>query len=352
MPWRRLHTPQNTLAPATSAVNIKTPPKRRYMKKEHPPAPITELPVHSPPPLPFRLRRPGASSVTCAAYSVSCIPGTSPARGLVRQRPELQRYTPRDFCDSGGSAFVAMPPQIGAAHLVQAEPQCTCPSTPLLPNQGRGVSPLTPCTAGTSYHLLQCSRHPLAPLPAAAAAAGGAASRSGRVVDVLLAVSDNAGHGLFATVERVINQVLYARAHGLEPYVYVGERAFADGMACEHGPTGYFDAPRGDNVWECACSHRHRPPPPPPPPPLPPPPPPSPTTYSTPTVASNRYYFAQPGARGLRLADLTDPSAVRSVQAGCTPPSGRTTSFATRPFPAWRTGGARRAAVCAERPRG
>ena len=142
----------------------------------------------------------GASSVTCAAYSVSCIPGTSPARGLVRQWPELQRYTPRDFCDSGGSAFVAMPPQIGARHLVQAEPQCTCPSTPLLPNQGRGVLPLTPCTAGTSYHLLQCSRHPLAPLPAAAAAAGGAAARSGRVVDVLLAVSDNAGHGLFATV--------------------------------------------------------------------------------------------------------------------------------------------------------
>ena len=61
---------------------------------------------------------------------------------------------------------------------------------------------------------------------------------------MLLAVSDNAGHGLFATVERVINQVLYARAKGLEPFVYVGELAFAEGTACEHGPQPYFDAPR------------------------------------------------------------------------------------------------------------
>ena len=83
---------------------------------------------------------------------------------------------------------------------------------------------------------------------------------------MLLAVSDNAGHGLFATVERVINQVLYARAKGLEPFVYVGELVFAEGTSCEHGPQPYFDPAQGDNLWE--------------------------------------YFFEQPGVRGLRLADL------------------------------------------------
>ena len=83
---------------------------------------------------------------------------------------------------------------------------------------------------------------------------------------MLLAVSDNAGHGLFATVERVINQVLYARAKGLEPFVYVGELVFAEGTSCEHGPQPYFDPAQGDNLWE--------------------------------------YFFEQPGVRGLRLTDL------------------------------------------------
>lgn len=213
---------------------------------------ITKLPVLEPPPLPFRLRRSGALPVVCAAYSVSCIEGTVPVRGLLERRPAgTARFAPRDFCDSGGAYFTSLPPQIGAPHLVpsQREMPCTCPSVSLLPNHGHGVLPLTPCTAGSSFTLLQCSRHPLAPLPSAASAASAAArasrggpSRGG--IDVLLAVSDNAGHGLFATVERVINQVLYARAKGLEPFVYVGELAFAEGTACEHGPQPYFDAPQ------------------------------------------------------------------------------------------------------------
>ena len=203
---------------------------------------ITELPVPEPPPLPFRLRRAGALPVVCAAYSVSCIQGTIPARGLLERLPAgVARFAPHDFCDSGGGIFTSVPPQIGAAHLVpsQLELPCTCPSVSLLPNHGHGVLPLTPCTAGHTFTLLQCSRHPLALLPPAAAGA----PRAGGI-DVLLAVSDNAGHGLFATVERVINQVLYARAHGLEPFVYVGELAFAEGHACEHGPQPYFDAPQ------------------------------------------------------------------------------------------------------------
>ena len=232
---------------------------------------ITKLPVLEPPPLPFRLRRSGALPVVCAAYSVSCIEGTVPVRGLLERRPAgTARFAPRDFCDSGGAYFTSLPPQIGAPHLVpsQREMPCTCPSVSLLPNHGHGVLPLTPCTAGSSFTLLQCSRHPLAPLPSAASAASAAArasrggpSRGG--IDVLLAVSDNAGHGLFATVERVINQVLYARAKGLEPFVYVGELAFAEGTACEHGPQPYFDAPqvgslRGTATAEAEAAVRTR----------------------------------------------------------------------------------------------
>ena len=236
---------------------------------------VTQLPVLEPPPLPFRLRRAGALPVVCDSYSVSCIEGTVPARGLLERRPAgTVRFSPRDFCDSGGSHFASLPPQIGAANLVPSpkEVPCTCPSVSLLPNHGHGVLPLTPCTAGSSFTLLQCSRHPLAPPSASTASAASATARASRGgpsrggVDVLLAVSDNAGHGLFATVERVINQVLYARAKGLEPFVYVGELVFAEGTSCEHGPQPYFDPAQGDNLWE--------------------------------------YFFEQPSVRGLRLADL------------------------------------------------
>jgi len=213
---------------------------------------ITQLPVLEPPPLPFRLRRDGALPVVCAAYSVSCIEGTVPVRGLLEQRPAgTVRFSPRDFCNPGGSHFTSLPPQIGAANMVPSpqEVPCTCPSISLLPNHGNGVLPHTPCTAGSSFTLMQCSRHPLAPLPSAASAARGG-------IDVLLAVSDNAGHGLFATVERVINQVLYARAKGLEPFVYVGELVFAEGTSCEHGPQPYFDAPQVGSLRGTAIPRR------------------------------------------------------------------------------------------------
>ena len=85
----------------------------------------------------------------------------------------------------------------------------------------------------------------------AADRAGGAASGSARGgVDVLLATSDHFGHGVFALVQRVLNQISLARMHGLEPAVFLGERTFMEPQACEYGVNPYYHAPAGDNVWE------------------------------------------------------------------------------------------------------
>lgn len=66
--------------------------------------------------------------------------------------------------------------------------------------------------------------------------------------DVLLVVSDHHGHGFFAMVERVANQLLFARHTGLVPFVYVGELVFAAVSGCEFGPQPYFSSTHGDNV--------------------------------------------------------------------------------------------------------
>ena len=67
---------------------------------------------------------------------------------------------------------------------------------------------------------------------------------------MLLATTDHWSHGLFAVVERVVNQVLHARASGMEPYVWIGELVWAEGGACEHGTVPYHEASRGANVWD------------------------------------------------------------------------------------------------------
>ena len=59
--------------------------------------------------------------------------------------------------------------------------------------------------------------------------------RSG--VDVLLATSDHFGHGLFAMVQRVLNQIHLALEHGLEPAVFLGERTFM--CATSLGPSAH-----------------------------------------------------------------------------------------------------------------
>ena len=128
-----------------------------------------DLPVSTTPTLPFRLRRRGAPrAVTCAAYSVTCIPGTSPARGVVHQLSSgAAHFEPSDFCRTDGAAGSSegwLPPWIGSQRrLVPGEEkECTCPGLPLFPNRGQDVPPGTLCVEGASFRLL---RHPLAPLP-------------------------------------------------------------------------------------------------------------------------------------------------------------------------------------------
>ena len=206
--------------------------------------------------LPLTWKPPNAPAVTCAAYVVSCIPGVRPARGRLSLAAGRSAMGPRDFCRTAHSPRW-LPVQLGDAMMRQSEAaNCyTCPTSSLLPDRGRRALPLSSCTA-ERYTVLQCSRRPLVPLDTRVDEAlssphgdGGPAARP-PVVDVLLAVTDNAGHGLFAIVERVVNQVLFARAMGLEPYVFVGEHVFAEGRACEHGAVPYHAPPRGDNVWE------------------------------------------------------------------------------------------------------
>ena len=178
------------------------------------------LPSPTPPTLPFLLDRPGsAAASTCAAYTVTCIPGTQPARGLLQRAPPGTSLAPRDFCRTGAhTASSWLPPHVGegASAVSQASRCHPCPTSSLLPRHGLDVHPLASCDAGASYSVLQCSERSLVPGGGAASGAVGGAAEG---VDVLLAITDNVGHGLFAIVERVVNQVLFALTRGLEPVV-------------------------------------------------------------------------------------------------------------------------------------
>lgn len=179
---------------------------------------------------------------SCAAYAVHCIAGTQPARGRVLPAVDVTLRT-SDYCRSLWQPW--LPPQLGDAAVLtsQASPCYPCPTSSLLPRRGEGADPLSACT-DERYTVFQCSTQSL--VPSSALAAGGGSGG----VDVLLAHSDNAGHGLFAMVERIINQILYARASGLVPFVFIGEHIFAEGRACEHGTNPYHDGAHGENVWE------------------------------------------------------------------------------------------------------
>lgn len=166
---------------------------------------------------------------------------------------------------------------------------CFCPTYSLAPRLadtqgfGRRVPagglpglprvPWGPCLSGAGYITYQCApallaAPPIAP-PARAAAPGlwrwrhtsehsvsaasaapAPAKQALPPVDVLLAVTDHYGHGLFALVQRVLNQVHLARRLGLEPAVFVGPRTWMEPQACEYGAVPYFDAGSGGNVWE------------------------------------------------------------------------------------------------------
>lgn len=196
----------------------------------------------------------------CEAYFVSCIPNTSPARGLLHFAPYGFTPDPQHICTtnrrSGIEKRARLLGRLNSPQSGHTSPgvACTCPTTSLLRRHGEGVSDLAMCEGHRRYPVFQCSNTPLLP-PALGRHASlehrrSLQRRSRSHADVLLVTSDNRGHGLFATVERVLNQLLYARAAGLEPYVYIGEFIFSEGTGCEHGRQPYYDAARGDNVWD------------------------------------------------------------------------------------------------------
>lgn len=185
----------------------------------------------------------------CATYRVECVPGSSPAAGrivgLVPTPPA------REFCRGHGDV------EPGAARV-----KCACPAEPLR----SAVRPRdTECDAGAHYLAHQCSSVPFLP-PAAERAPGGPAARRAAPgddaagVDVLLVVSECLGHGLFAQVERVLNQLRYAASRGLVPAVYLGEHVFTSLDDCLGGKNGYWDANalRADSLDSVWCARRAR----------------------------------------------------------------------------------------------
>ena len=136
-----------------------------------------------------------ATNSTCATYTVSCVRGTRPARG--RLLPSDAVLRPSDFCPSLMPPW--LPPSVGDYMALRGKgSKCykECPAYSLLPQKGYGVTALSECN-GSAYTVLQCSVRPLVPHYAASLSVDFASAAG---VDVLLATSDNAGHGLFAMV--------------------------------------------------------------------------------------------------------------------------------------------------------
>ncbi|EOD35914.1 hypothetical protein EMIHUDRAFT_467300 [Emiliania huxleyi CCMP1516] len=176
----------------------------------------------------------GASArLACHDYRLTCVAGAQPARATL---------------SLDGAATAAT---TGLARVLarrrrpsQASADGDCHGAPLLLG---AAAPGGPCRAGDSFVAPQCTAAdllPPPPEPPPQASAAGAAP-----VDVLLATCDNAGHGLFALLERVVNQVLLARRLRMEVYVFVGPVVLA-GPGCPLLSQPYFDRRHGDNVWE------------------------------------------------------------------------------------------------------
>jgi len=101
-----------------------------------------------------------------------------------------------------------------------------------------------------AWTVLQCSAVPLVPRPSASWPRALKAPFAAEPISVLMLVSDHNNHGLFAQVERVLNQLMLAEALGLTPHVFTGQKVFNSPDSCDIGENQYFDPSRGDNVWE------------------------------------------------------------------------------------------------------
>jgi hypothetical protein len=125
---------------------------------------------------------PPAHVLPCAEYRIECVPDVRPARATLS---------------------LVGPAAEGSLARVLARNMGVCdPIPPLMPGDASGS-----CGQGQTYTLPQCSTTALVP------PGGGGLTRAAGA-DVLLATCDSAGHGMFAIVERVINQILLARRLG------------------------------------------------------------------------------------------------------------------------------------------
>eukprot|EP00962_Isochrysis_galbana_P055739 scaffold27525_cov96-Isochrysis_galbana.AAC.1 len=100
------------------------------------------------------------------------------------------------------------------------------------------------------WSVLQCSAAPLVPQPSASWPLAARSPYGAAPIEVLLVVSDHNNHGLFAQVERVLNQLHLAEHRGLVPHVFLGQMVFNAPDACDVGHNQYFEPSRGDNVWD------------------------------------------------------------------------------------------------------
>ena len=163
--------------------------------------------------------RPTYSGEHCAFYDVrrTSVPGVQrqlPRLALLSQRPPTSPNA--SVCDGYG------------VRRNRVQVRCTaCPGDPFKMDM---------------WSVLLCAPRPLVPMAPTLGGTGG--------IGVLLISSEHNNHGLFAQVERVLNQLYLADSLGLLPYVYLGRKVAAAPWSCEVGENQYFDAAHGANVWE------------------------------------------------------------------------------------------------------
>ena len=153
----------------------------------------------------------------CAFYDVHRVrPSSAPRLGELSPRPaSLPNLT---ICDGYG---------VKRKH-VRVPCQGRCPADPF---------------AQDVWSVLLCAPLPLVPLVPPPSGVPG-------TISLLLVSSDHNNHGLFAQVERVLNQLHAAETLGLLPYVYLGRKVAAAPDSCEVGENQYFSPAHGSNVWE------------------------------------------------------------------------------------------------------
>lgn len=201
----------------------------------------------------------------CAAYAVTCIEGTDPPRGVLSRPAEAAAslrvgsfgvgtlgaggwlLRPHDFCGVAPPEIRKLAGPDGAIGDAPHRAECLCPTRSLSPRAnetlrfgrraplgslpGLPAQPHTQC-GGDSYVVYACAPKLLLPPPpppfstagpmatsASTLAAARAAAfplpfrapaflpKMNDAVDVFIATSDHYGHGLFAMVERALNQV-------------------------------------------------------------------------------------------------------------------------------------------------